>query len=372
MLERNPVKLHLHGLLLLLLTAPIVRVAIIKEAKNLTIHGNELRIKIPEAHPLNTYLASPVNIEPIENGFRVGSGLYLAPSIQISSAESDLLIDGKHFEGTIELRRDAANKLLVLNELPVEEYLSGVFPGEMPMHWPREAIKAQVVAARTYALFRQKEKSKRTKSLYDLESDTSDQVYVGFEGKQKNKWLEELIQETQGEVLWYLGLYPSYFHSCCGGQTEQASHVWETRDPSQSVVDPFCKKAPDHQWNLSLSHSEFLGKLREHGLEGNQIRSVTLERYDRSPRNILVVLATEKMNLYVKATDLRRILDYDLLKSTWFDVKTTPHKIVFEGFGYGHGVGLCQWGAKTMAEAGADYKKILNFYYPKAAIRKIY
>lgn len=370
MLQKNKVKLYLHGAILFLLILPTIRVAILKEMPGVTIQGEELRIKLPEAKPLSTYIASPVNIEAIENGFKVGNGFYLAPSIQINSVENSLMIDGKRFEGTIEIQRQSNNKLLILNELPLEEYLGGVVPGEIPPSWPKEAIKAQIVAARTYALYRQN--SKGPKKNYDLESDTSDQVYLGAPPKIHDKYLENIIAETKGEVLWFLGLYPAYFHSACGGQTETTQKVWGFKEPSQSVIDPFCKKAPHFHWELTLSQNDLLDKLSEQGLEGNMVKTISLERFENSPRNALVTIETDKMNLYVKPNDLRKILGFNKLMSAWFTVETTPRKVTFKGTGYGHGVGLCQWGAKAMAEAGADYKKILEFYYPKAVLRKLY
>ncbi len=78
------------------------------------------------------------------------------------------------------------------------------------------------------------------------------------------------------------------------------------------------------------------------------------------------------MTLFITAADLRRILGFQNLKSTWFEVRRSPRAITFKGTGYGHGVGLCQWGAKAMAEAGKTHREILQFYYPRAVVRKIY
>lgn len=361
-------KLHLPALLFLLSAAPVIRVAIIKDVSNLTIQGAELRVHLPEAKPSSYYIASPSAVSPVENGFKVGSSFYLFPSIQISSENNQLLINEKAFAGKIEVQR-SNNTITVLNSLPVEEYLVGLIPGEIPSNWPREAIKAQVVAARTYALFRQ---TQRKANSYDLEADMMDQVYLGSQGAKKDTALKPLIEATAGEVLWFLGYYPAYFHSCCGGQTELPKNVWGKKEDAKSVIDPFCEKGPYRNWELRLSSSQLLAILKNHGLEGSRLKKMEVERLDSSPRNAMLTIETDTMSLFLKATDLRRILGYDKLMSTWFELESKPNEIVFKGKGYGHGVGFCQWGAKQMAEAGADYKTILQFYYPKAVLRKAY
>lgn len=353
---------------------PSIRVAILKADSKLIVAGEELRLQLPEPKPVSYYLASPALVEAAETGLSVNQENFPHDQIDIWSLNSPLTIQGKHYQGRIEIHRQPDHRLLVLNELPLETYLIGLIHGEMHASWPKEALKAQVVAARTYALFRQKKRGgtlTRPGILYDLENTFADQVYLGSKGAQ-DVLVQKAIGETQGEVLWYLGYYPAYFHSCCGGQTEMTDRVWGQSEVSSSVVDRFCERAPFRNWQLVLPTKAFLKKLRSHGLEGNRLLHIQREKWENGPRNVLVEIATDKMTLFLSANDLRRILGYDQLKSTWFDLQQLPQKIVFTGSGYGHGVGLCQWGAKAMAEAGKTYRDILQFYYPKAIVKKVY
>lgn len=288
---------------------------------------------------------------------------FQSPTIRVSLPKA-----GKEFAGKVTTQRQADGKRLIINELPLETYLIGLIHGEINANWPIEVIKAQAVAARTYALYR---KEQQKKMPYDLESSTLDQVYVGSKGKEDER-VREAIAETEGEVLWYLGLYPAYYHSCCGGQTEPVEKVWGRGEISQGVIDSYCLRSPQAKWELSLTNSDLLELFHKQGLEGKVLKTITLEKNEHSPRNALVTLETDQTTLFVKATDFRRIIGYEKLKSTWFDVTLEPERVVFRGNGYGHGVGMCQWGAYAMAQGGADYKTILEFYYPKAVIKKLY
>lgn len=363
-------KLRMHGILLGLLLMPTVRVAVLKDIPAVTVEGEELRIQDESKPPLSTYIPSPVHVSATEGGLQAGEDYYTSSVLKFSTQGKTLSINGKLFEGVIEVREKSSDSLLVLNEIPVENYLVGLLHGEIDSHWPKEVLKAQAVAARTYALFRQEQRKGQT--LYDLESDTSDQVYVGSKGEIKDSPVKAAIAETQGEVLWYLGYFPAYFHSCCGGQTETADHVWGRRENSESVQDKFCKDAPYRNWELVVTQRQLLHRLNAHGLEGKRIESILLEKQESSPRNALVIIETDQNTLFLGATELRKILGYNQLMSTWFDIHISPRQVTFKGTGFGHGVGMCQWGAKAMAEAGHDYKSILKHYYPKAAIRKLY
>lgn len=365
-------KTRFRGFLLLLTVVPAVRVSIFKDLPAVTVQGKELRIQIAETKPAGYFVESPAKVEPSLEGFQIGEQILVSPFLKMSSLESPITVEGKLFEGTIEIRRNPNNQLMVLNELPVEKYLLGTVPGEIPATWPMEVLKAQAVAARTYALYRSQNKNFQRGRHYDMESDTRDQVYLGAGTRAGDPAVREAIEQTAGEVLWYLGLFPSYFHSCCGGQTETVGKVWGKREMSRSVIDPYCTKSPYRRWELRLTPQTLFQKLKSHGLEGKFLKAISTERYETSPRNATVTIETDAMMLVMKAFDFRRLIGEEKLMSTWFDVNRTPKEIVFRGNGFGHGVGLCQWGAKTLAEKGADYKRILQFYYPKAVVRKIY
>lgn len=372
MLETGAMQKRLFSLFLPLLLMPQIRVALFKEVPKATVQGYELWVKTPELRPIGYHIDDPAHVSATDDGFRINSENFDYPFIQIGAQKELIDINGKKVGGLIEIRKTPNGKLLILNELPLEDYLVGLIHGEISANWHPEVLKAQAVAARTYALKRQQKKSAENSSDYDLESDIADQVYAGMMDDPKDQLVKEIVAATKGEVLWMNGLYPTYFHSCCGGQTELANRVWGKKESSYSVIDPFCERSPQRKWQLRLSQRDFLNRLKNHGLEGSRIKNISLERYEDGPRNVMMIIETDKTTLFMGATDLRRILGYKELRSTWFDVDWSPHEIVFTGTGYGHGVGFCQWGAKAMAESGKTYQEILKFYYPKATIRKMY
>ncbi|MDO8527066.1 MAG: SpoIID/LytB domain-containing protein [Deltaproteobacteria bacterium] len=361
----------MHCFLLGLLLLPSIRVAIFKNLPQVTLQGQNLWARTPEERPNSVQVENPVTVFPSDEGLQIGNETFASPRMKMGSEYGPVTVEGKDFMGEIEIRKNSENTLLILNELPLEEYLVGLVHGEIYASWPVEAIKAQVVAARTYALLHQA-KRKKSEAGYDLEADIADQVYAGSMGKTEDDKVKEAVSATEGEVLWFLGYYPVYFHSTCGGQTEISERVWGKKDISVSVNDPFCKDAPQFHWELNLSQKQFLNALKGHGLTGTKIKSVSLQRHENDPRNALVVIETNDTTLFVSANELRKILGYKELKSSWFDVEWNSKEVTFIGTGYGHGVGLCQWGAKTMADNGTSYKDILKFYYPKAVLRKMY
>ncbi|MBI5299494.1 MAG: SpoIID/LytB domain-containing protein [Deltaproteobacteria bacterium] len=353
-----------------LLIIPTIRVAVLKEIPKITIQGDKLWAKT-QSQESPEEIESPAKIQATPHGFKIGNIFYQDSTLQIGSEEEILQVGEKKFKGELEIQRTAHNKLLILNQLPMEDYLVGLVHGEISASWPMEAIKAQVVAARTYAMRQQKEQSPG-KQNYDLESNTDDQVYIGSLGKTEDRTVEQAVKATEGEILWNNGFYPAYFHSCCGGETETVERVWGKKEISSSIVDKFCEQCPYNSWELHLSQRELLDLLKSHGLEGRRIKSITAEKYETSPRNAIIIIETDQMSLFLGATEFRRIVGHKDLKSTWFDIQTTPREIIFKGKGFGHGVGLCQWGVKEMASSGKNYHEILDFYYPRAQIRKIY
>lgn len=369
MLPSAAVKLYLNGLLALFLFMPQMRVALIKGLSNVALEGEELMVRNPQARDLATYTPSPTKITASRGGFQVGPDYYPYPYIKIHSLNNNLRFQKTLYSGTLEIRKMKNGTLTVINELPIETYLIGLLHGEMHHAWPIEALKAQAVAARSYALNRQK---KRKGQLFDLESDVRDQVYVGSQGNALDAIMQKAIAETAGEVLWYLGLYPTYYHSCCGGQTEEAKQVWGKNEKTDSVVDNFCKNSPNLKWNLTLKGAALLAIFNKHGLTGNRLTRIEAEKSDENPRNQMVILTTDTATLYLKAVDFRRIVGFDKIKSTWFQITQNNQGFHLTGFGYGHGVGLCQWGAKEMALQGKTYREILKHYYPQSDIQKIY
>jgi stage II sporulation protein D len=235
-----------------------------------------------------------------------------------------------------------------------------------------EALKAQAVTARTYALHHSRiSRDSVAGKDYDVTSTVHSQVY---EGAHKEGFrAREACKQTQGLALLRHGaIFPSYYHSCCGGITEHAHNVWSGASGPPQIKDRFCSRSSKLSWKLRVSARELAEKLSAAGYAVGRITGVHAAVEDDSPRNRAIVLAEESGTQEVPATELRRLLGYSELKSTWFDVTMKGDEIVFTGRGYGHGVGMCQWGAKGMADEGHTYREILKHYYPDAEIARMY
>lgn len=257
---------------------------------------------------------------------------------------------------------------LKVSEIGLEEYLMGVLEGEIPQGWPLEALKAQAVAARTYTLYR---KQNPRSDLYDLESTVDDQVF-GVRQK-REKRVHQAVEETWGEVL-KKGEepFPAYYHSCCGGRVEGAATIWNL-DPKREepfTVDSYCTACPNYSWEDEIPKSELVSLLADWGLEADRPWSLKIIGTTRSGRARELVLTTASGIKKINTNDFRRRLGYQRIKSNWFEVEEKGEAYLFRGHGSGHGVGLCQWGAKGMAEQGLGYKEILQFYYTGTTIEQ--
>ncbi len=262
------------------------------------------------------------------------------------------------------------NKKII--SIPLEKYVLGVLSKEVPEDWPLEAIKAQAVASRTYAMYR---KAHPRDAKYDVSATTADQV---FDKKHKyaNSFLQAL-QETKGEVLTYQGQpFEAFFHSACGGASEKASHVWPgTYPPSVESVheDHFCIAAPHFNWTYTISEETLENILTDKGYTLPKDWNIGIDKRDEFGRVQTLTIESnaekyrkKKSSQVLNSNTLREMVGYAHIQSTFFDMSDDENGIVFTGKGSGHGVGLCQWGAKGQAEEGKSYREILTFYYPES------
>jgi stage II sporulation protein D len=325
-------------------------------------------------------------------GEKPGSEIVVGNTAVISAGEEGLLVDripaGKtivltnvsryysigrrQFRGKIEIKWKSPKKVIVVNHVPLEKYLAGLLGSEMYPDWPMEALKAQAVAARTYALHHSdSSRNYDTRKDYDVMSTVLSQVY---EGAHKEGFrAREACKQTEGMALLRGGnIFPAYYHSCCGGVTEHAHNVWIGERGPPQIKDSFCQRSPKLTWKYGISRDALAGKLSANGFTVGTISQVGVEIEEDSPRNRRFLMIDEEGGKAIASTELRRILGYSNLKSTWFEVELKGSEITFRGKGYGHGVGMCQWGAKGMADHGHSYEAILKHYYPDAELARMY
>jgi stage II sporulation protein D len=274
--------------------------------------------------------------------FRVGTGVLHAGTWQV---RGDVVVraHGTHLE--------------LINVLPLEDYVAAVLGGEMPVSFPLDALKAQAVAARTYAVRR---KIETLDQPYHLGSGVLAQVYGGVH--REDARTRAATEATRGEILTYeLAPAEAYFHSSCGGRTESGLAALNRDLPYLKSVDCPCAHAAATHWSLKLTEHDLENDFHQRGGLSVESRSTT----GRARR----VHVGERS---VDAVSFRERVGYDKVKSLAFDVVKTGNGFLLSGKGYGHGAGLCQWGAKAFADQGWDYRRILEHYYPGTEIQRLY
>ena len=287
------------------------------------------------------------------------------PRIRLEVRRGPLRVGTRDYIGALEIWRQA-DGLLVVNELPMEEYVAGTVRGEASERWPVEALRALAVVARTYAVFQQ---SRAAGKAFHVVASNQDQNFAGWavEGSPAR----EVARTTAGQVLTWQGrVFPTFYHSDSGGFTEAAQSVFsgDGVPPLEGVRDEFSMESPNYTWTVTLPLTVIGERLRRGGLEVGQVTRLTV--LERSPSFRVARLSVEhsRGTATLRGADFRRLIGYDALKSTLFVPVAQDGVVRFEGRGWGHGVGLSQFGAKGMADRGYAYPQILEHYYPGTAL----
>lgn len=280
------------------------------------------------------------------------------PLERIGKLRGDLLVNGSHYVGNIEVWKGGSGMYLI-NELPLEEYIKNVVSAEIGTNWDMEALKAQAVISRTYALY---QKGLNSNINYDLTSSVLHQVYKGANVDAR---ISYAVMNTEGEVLTYDDkLIEALYHSTCGGMTEDSEEVFGKSYPYLKPVSTSCDISPYSIWERKIPVEELEKALNLKGIKGVSIKSRT-----STNRANAVEISHNAGTLDIKCTDLRKLLGWSRLPSTNFEVTLENGVYLFEGRGYGHGVGLCQWSALQLAREGKSYREILSFFYPGTKLR---
>ena len=302
-----------------------------------------------------------------QGGVRITMDKDGAPDSGIRINADDMVVRINEFalSGKIEIQRSKKG-YRIINELPLEDYTRAVVGEEMSSRWPIEALKAQAVAVRTYTLF----KKRSCRGDYDLCSTVNSQMFTG--GAREKEGAALAARGTEGEVLTYAGeVIEAVYHSTCGGETEDAQDVWDGSYPYLSSREcSYCRSSPYNEWSKKFSAGWLEDALRTAGYKVKGIESVKVSERSGSGRAMKVRIDAGTGGLTIKGWELRRILGYSNLPGTMFEVSQGGGSFTFTGKGSGHGVGLCQFGAKSMAEQGMSYREILSFYYPGAVLKK--
>ncbi|MEK6611271.1 MAG: SpoIID/LytB domain-containing protein [Gemmatimonadota bacterium] len=320
----------------------------------------------------------------------------LAPLVLRTDRDDDqVLFNGKRYRGVLRfLAADDGLNVMVVNVLGVEQYLRGVVPleiGGSRSAAEQAAVQAQAVAARSYTFVRLSAAggTAARHANYDVMAGTSDQVYGGVDGERA--FADAAVSATAGLVLKYGGrTVDAPYSAACGGESASADEVWRSggaaylrrvSDRIPGTQRYYCDPAPRFAWTRTLESSELDVALRQYlrtytavpAAGPGHARAVTVEARTPSGRVGRLVIETDAGRFTLRGNDVRYVLrpsGGEILNSTYFSVEAETgaggslRRLIIRGNGWGHGIGMCQWGAIGRARAGQDFRTILRTYYP--------
>jgi stage II sporulation protein D len=280
--------------------------------------------------------------------------IYIQPT-----GDGYVFIGDRWYRGGISLVRTDGG-LTAVNNVNLEHYLYSVIGAEMSPNWPLEALKAQAVAARSYALYQRERGSNPT---YDLGDTQGWQVYKGLESEATSTYAA--VDATAGQVMVYNGkIIEAFFHSSSGGHTENVEEVWTEARPYLRGVPDYDRGAPVYEWSTSVSVSQLSNLISGVG----NIVSVQPEKTTKTGRVITMKVIGDSGQRAIGGEQIQRLLG---LKSTRFSIQKANGVFQVYGKGFGHGVGMSQWGAHNLARSGANYQQMLYHYYQNASLAKL-
>lgn len=369
--------------------SPKIRVRVKKSLKNVFIAGTDLKRKLHHNNNINTFKGRKAIKFKCQNINKKVE--FKKPTLLASLGSSTGLISlaKEKFKGLLHVVTSKSNDSCdVIHETDIEHYLSSLLAREMNSKWPVEALKAQAVAARSYAIHKmQSQQVKRQagyETYYHIESSEKHQVSGNFFDTNLNTQLATTMTEGYVLVDEKGKISPIFFHAKCGGKTLRPEQVWQNhRESYQSVKCPYCK---DHgsngydnilelkRWRKFLAWAVKKGHLPKEALalQNKELKLVPDKKFSRQMR---FYLGDELYTL--KKSLLRRYFGRVVVPSNNFKItledrgKMGP-ALRLRGEGLGHGVGMCQLGALELADRGWDFKKILAHYFPKHQIKKVY
>jgi len=306
---------------------------------------------------------------------RVGDREFSDENVMIKTPGTGVFTVGvKTYRGNLEIRRRADGTVTLVNHLDLESYIRGVVAGEMPKEWPAQALNVQAVCSRTYAYALVAEN--KGEGLFDVTADfETTQVYEGV--SHETPMTDRAVQETRGMVLMYKGKpFRTYFSSTCGGHTEACGLVWDdytTIEPLAGVECGYCGQSKwCTPWETRLESGEIERGLAAKGRKVTQIKDVKLSDTNGDGHMDRVELVTQSGTVAMKGNDFRLAVGPGKLKSLRCEVRRSGGVFTFSGRGFGHGVGMCQYGVLGMVRQGKHWEQVVRHYYPASDIRKIY
>jgi stage II sporulation protein D len=327
--------------------------------------AEEIRIEVARGHR-----TARVDAGGRRHALAAGDSRLTVDGRVVASAEFDapVRLDGRELPGRLEVFLDRG-ALVAVNSVDLEQYVAAVVASEVPPGWPAEALRAQAVAARTFAVAQKVAQGAGARA--HLGASVLDQVYRN--AARPPQAALEAARATAGEVLtWGAAPIAAWFSASCGGVSESAEAAFHLEPGAAPYARGGENDGDVREWTVRVPLSEITAALRKaHRMEA-EIRGVTVQSRTASGRAQELGLETAAGSRRLLAVELRQLLGYGRIPSLFFELSGEGSTAVFRGRGSGHGVGLCQWGARGRALSGASYREILAHYYPGADLRRMY
>lgn len=352
----------------------IVRVGLIIKVDSFNLAGDDYKLYEMQ-NPVgarfrkgNDYFVTAVRGKVVIDGKSYSSPLRITPV----SSDGFVRVNGKNYRDGV-IVSAAGSRLTVVNELGIDNYVRGVLAAEMSRDWPLEALKAQAVAARGFVW---RNAGRHAKDGFDMCPTVHCQVYIGAAGEHFST--DKAVEDTAGEILVDRNGDPAntVFHASCGGHTEEPSNVWDVS--SSPIPYLIAKKCPHcgwyrhFKWSSVIDEAYIRTRLNAAGYKVGKIRSLEVVSRNVSGRARFIRVIHAGGSVAIGAGKFRLAVDSWKIKSTKLDaIVRGRDSFEFRGQGWGHGVGMCQAGAKGMADSGRNYRDILGFYYPGTYIKKV-
>jgi len=293
----------------------------------------------------------------------------VAAGVRIAAADGGRVrVNARDYPGVIEIS-PSGEGLLVVNQVPLEEYLAGAVTAEAGSRAPLEMLKAQAIVARTYAAYHWRLNAAKP---FHILATVANQQYAGAVDPASPVWTA--VTATAGRVLlWQGDLFPAFYHTDSGGHTEDPRVVFAGGNmPALPPVRvDFPSDSPHRAWTLDVPLADLAASLGRGGVAVGRILALEVLERSISMRVARILVRGTEGSVALRGNDFRRLVGYDLLKSTLFAVTVEGPLARFSGRGYGHGVGMDQAAARTMAQLGYTAEQILAYYYPGASFGAI-
>ena len=340
-----------------------VRVMLATDRKELYLAGESIRAWGPRGELL-AVSDGPVSASAEGTRISWGQGRTFESPVD-AWAPGGLRIDGKPLRGRVRLIASAGSLQAVIS-VPLEEYVAAVLSKEAAPSFLPEALAAQAVAVRTYALLGM---ARPRSPDYDLVSDVEDQVFDGNDSV--GDPFHQAAESTRGEAITWRGeLARAVYHSTCGGRTETAANAWGQDVPYlRSLICDDCRESRVWRWVYRMGIEEGRRVAKALGIQPSGRLLLEVTERNSTGRASRMRISSGGVSREMKASLFRRSAGYAKVRSLKMEIVPRTDGWELSGEGYGHGVGMCQWGANGMAKAGKNHREILLRYYPGTEIR---